>query len=198
MSRKILNFFQMSLVFFVISSCGFEVIYDEKKTGISYEEELASIKIQKDTGRLSQELRNSLHDLFNPGGLKVEPKYILILNLSNYTTSTFTTSLGASGRNRVVVDIRYELISLENGKIVAEGTTNVGDNYDVQDNRFGTYTADEYTLLNVTKIAAQNIRNLLVNDIIEMKKDNKERFKKIIEEPLIEPKTGSKKTPKHN
>ncbi|HLD76555.1 MAG TPA: LPS assembly lipoprotein LptE, partial [Rickettsiales bacterium] len=158
MIRKFLQIF----IIFSLTSCGFQVIYKEKKTGLSYEKELAAIKIQKDSGRLSQELRNALHDLFNPDNLKIDAKYILVLNTQSFTTSTFTTSTGSSGRNRVVINIKYELIDIKDGKLLAQGETNVGDNYDVQTNRFGTYSADEYTRLNVTKVAAQNIRNFLV------------------------------------
>lgn len=170
------KFLKILLVSTIISSCGFQVIYDEKKSGISYEEELAAIKIQKNSGRLSQELRNTLHDLLNPDFLKVKPKYILTLTVQDSITSTFTTTTGSSGRNRVVITINYKLLDLQDGKEIATGTTTVGDNYDVQVKRYGTYTAENYTRLNVTKIAAQNIRNLLVNDIIEAKKEHRERF----------------------
>ncbi len=175
MIKKIL---QILLISAIISSCGFQVIYDEKQSGISYEQELAAIKIQKSSGRLSQELRNTLHYLFNPDFLQVEPKYILTLTISDSISSTFTTTTGSSGRNRVTVTVKYNLLDLKTGKSIAEGTTNVGDNYDVQNNRYGTYTAENYTKLNVLKIAAQNIRNLLVNDIIEAKKLSEERFLK--------------------
>jgi hypothetical protein len=46
----------------------------------------------------------------------------------------------------------------------------VNDSYDVTANRYGTYVAGEYVLSNLTKIAAQNIRNSLVNDLIEAKR----------------------------
>ena len=174
MIRKIFVIF----VIFAITSCGFQAIYSNsgEKSGSSYEKELAAIKIQKDTGRLSQEIRNSLYDLFNPDSLQVEPKYILVLKISNSTTSTFTTTTGSSGRNRVIIDVSYELIDIKTGKSFAQGSSSVSDNYDVQNNRFGTYTADEYTKLNVTKVAAQNIRNFLVNDIIEYHKNDDERY----------------------
>ncbi len=166
------KFSPIFVIFFVIS-CGFQVIYDEKKTGISYEKELAAIKIQKSEGRLSQEIRNSLYDLFNPDLIKVEPKYILVLNISESISSTFLTSTGASGRNKVTLNVSYNFIDFKTGKKISSQKISVSDNYDVQINRYATEEAEEYTKSNLSKIAAQNIRNFLVNDIIEFnKKEN--------------------------
>ena len=41
----------------------------------------------------------------------------------------------------------------------------------MQLNRYGTYIAEDYARSNLVKIAALNIRNLLVNDLIELKKN---------------------------
>ncbi len=175
MAKKIL----LSLIICgLISSCGFQVIYREAdaETKTSYEQELATIRIQKDGGRLTQELRNALKDTFNPDYIDAEPKYILTLNMIKSVGGTFITVTGASGRNRVTLTIDYKLKDATTGKIVSIGSTIVNDNYDVQLNRYGTYVAEDYTRSNLVKIAALNIRNLLVNDLIELKKNgNQER-----------------------
>jgi len=172
------------LIFFLlaVSSCGLQIIYREDDSNkISYEKELATIRIQKDSGRLTQELRNAIKDTINPDFLEEDAKYILILSLGKGTSGTFITSTGASGRNRVTLSIDYQLKNIATGEISAKGSTFVADNYDVQDNRFGTYTADQYASSNLVKIAAQNIRNSLVNDLIEIKK----KQEKIIQEAII-------------
>jgi len=170
MAKKIL----LTLVFCsIISSCGFQVIYHEAdaENKISYEEELATIRIEKDSGRLTQELRNAIKDTFNPDYIDVEPKYILSLNMLRSISGTFIAVTGASGRNKVTLTIEYKLKDAKTGKIVAIGSTIVNDNYDVQLNRYGTYVAEDYARSNLVKIAALNIRNLLVNDLIELKKN---------------------------
>ncbi len=156
----------------IFCSCDFQVIYKEreKAADISYVEELAAIRIKKDRTRLAQELKNSLYDLLNPDYIKVEPKYFLTLQISSNTSSTFITSTGASGRNKITISASYLLKNLETGETISSGSTSVNDNYDVNTSRYGTYAAGQYTQSNLTKIAAQNIRNSLVNDFIEARK----------------------------
>jgi len=162
-------------------SCGFQVIYKERenKTDLSYVNELAAVRIKKNRTLLDQELKNNLYDLLNPEYLKVEPKYFLTLSISKVISPTFITITGSSGRNKVTLDITYQLQSLETGELISSGSTSVNDNYDVTTNRYGTYTADEYVQINLAKTAAQNIRNYLVNDFIEERKRiEKEKEKK--------------------
>lgn len=153
-----------------LATCGFRVIYEERNDTVSYAEELAAIRIQKDRSKLGQDLKNNLYDLFNPDYIKAEPKYLLVVKPTRAISATYITTTGASGRNRLTLTVSYEISSLETGKKISSGNTSVNDNYDVSTNRFGTYTAEEYIQTNLTKIAAQNIRNSIVNDIIEMRK----------------------------
>lgn len=157
-----------------LCGCGFQVIYRErdKSAEISYVDELAAIKIKKNRDRLEQELKNHLYDLLNPDYVKAEPKYFLILKTSNSTSPTFITLTGSSGRNKITLSVSYELKDLKSAKTIAFGSTSVYDNYDVSSNRFGTYTAENYVRSNLTKVAAQNIRNSLVNDLIEIKRNS--------------------------
>lgn len=164
--RKIIQF----ILLLSLCSCGFQVIYEERTDVVSYAQELASVRIKKDRNRLSQELQNNLYDILNPDYIKAEPKYFLILSTTKSTGSTFTTSTGASGRNKVTVDATYELKNLETGELISSGRASANDNYDVTANRYGTYVADQYIQSNITKIVAQNIRNSLVNDLIEVRK----------------------------
>lgn len=155
-----------------LCSCGFQVIYRDHEAGtdISYVDELASIVIKKDRTKVSQDLKNSLYDLFNPDHIKASPKYFLIVKVTQTLSSTFTTSTGSSGRNRVNLNIVYELKNLETAQVISRGSTIVSDNYDVTTNRYGTYSAEQYIQTNLSQVAAQNIRNSLVNDFIETRK----------------------------
>ena len=185
------NFFCLILLA-SFCSCGFQIIYRDGDNKFSYAEDLASIRIKKDRDHLSQELKNNLYDLLNPDYIKSEPKYFLILRASKSVSGALITQTGASGRNRVNIDVLYELKNLENGAIISRGTTAVNDSYDVSTNRYGTYVADDTVRLNLTKIAAQNIRNALVNDFIEVKKKCAEKTKnaenEAVEEAKEEPK----------
>lgn len=165
-----------TLLIFGLCSCGFQVIYKERDSnyGIKYAKELAAIRIQKDRKRIAQELKNNLYDLLNPDYIKVEPKYFLTLKVAESISPTFITLTGASGRNKITLNITYILKNLETGEQIAAGSTSINDDYDVNDSRYGTYTAENYIKSNLTKTAAQNIRNSLVNDLIEIKRSQKE------------------------
>ncbi len=180
-------------------SCGFQMIYneDDKKIETSYEQDLAAIVIRKDRTKLDQDLKNNLYDLLNPDYIKVDPKYFLSLKTLKSLTSTFTTSTGSSGRNKIYINVDYELKNLDTGEIIAVGSTAVNDNYDVGNNRFGTYTAEEYAQLNLTKVAAQNIRNSLVNDLIEMRKKKADKSEEVLDKKEIKKDLSSKQTLKN-
>lgn len=157
-------------IFISLPACGFKAVYNDSKTAQQYEEDLASIRIKKNRTQIDQTIKNHLYDLLNPRLLDSEAKYILLLETKVSTSSTYTTDTGASGRNKVNLQINYTLKDLETAQTIGSGSTLVNDNYDITENRFGTYSADQYVTTNLTQIAAQNIRNSLVNDIIEKNK----------------------------
>ncbi len=174
----------ITFLFLSFCSCGFRVIYNEndKDAEFNYENELAAIRIKKNRTKLDQDLKNNLYDLLNPDYIEIEPKYFLILTSKKSTTSTFTTVSGASGRNRDFVNVKYELRNLANGELISQGEVTLNDNYDVTQNRYATYVADEYVTSNLVKSLAKNLRYSLVNDLIEMKKKEANTKKDSIEE----------------
>jgi len=182
-----------------VFSCGFQTIYKEENFNSaenkdsSYILDLAAIRIQKKRTRLDQELKNNLYDLLNPDYLKIEPKYLLILDMVKSIQGTFITATGSAGRQKVVLSIRYRLKELETAQIISKGSVIVSDNYDVTLNRYGTYVVDEYIQMNLTKLAAQNLRNSLVNDFIEISRGEK---KPITESELLEDEKKILKKPK--
>lgn len=176
------NIYKKILIFIIIInafSCGFQATYKENTNSelkqFSYENELAGIRIKKNRTKLDQDLKNAIYDLLNPDNLNVEAKYFLILKTKKTITSTFTTNTGASGRNKIYLDVSYELKKLDTAEVISTGQTIVNDNYDVTFNRFGTYSAEEYVQLNLTKLAAQNIRNSLINDLTEIKRKEEQK-----------------------
>lgn len=152
------------------SSCGFTVLYDQKDAGLNYEKELASIKIQKSAGTSSQELRTSLYNVINPDHLEEKIGYYLILTSSENISSTFLTSSGSSGRNQVNINVRYQLKSYKNDQLISTGSVSGGESYNVNLNRYGNYNTEEFSRSNLLKSLSSKIRNLLVQDIITLKK----------------------------
>lgn len=164
-----MNFYKLILSIFLLfstSSCGFKVIYDTEQDD-SFTYELAAIKISKKRDRLYQQFKDSLYDVLNPDNIETETKYILYLTINQVITSTFTNVTGSSGRNKVTVNITYQLKNIEDNSTISQGSVFVNNDYDVSENRYATYIAEKYTRTNLLSIASQDIRNNIVNDFIE-------------------------------
>jgi hypothetical protein len=160
------------IILILFSACGFQSVYklDSEISGSgdeNYKTELAAIEIKKERKLANQQLRNNLQDVLNPDGIKVDPKYLLSVTLQKSLTSTFTTSIGSSGRNKVILNAKYSLKSLESGDVISIGNATAQDNFDVENKRFANYITQETIEMNLTKIIAQNIRNSLIRDIAQ-------------------------------
>ncbi|MFT5703863.1 MAG: hypothetical protein ACJAZX_000206 [Rickettsiales bacterium] len=152
-----------------LSSCGFHTIYSDNKISSkskAYNEELASIKVEISRSKLNQDLKNNLEDILNPNNIQESPKYSINIILNKSITPTFINSFGSSGRNKVTLDANYRLKDLITGLIIATGNATANDDFDVEDKRFANYITEQSIASNLTLIIAQNIRNLLINDIV--------------------------------
>jgi|GEM_PF-1094299 len=159
----------LSIIFF-INCCGFQVVYKDQSLNSSISHELATIAIQKDRTQISQQLRKNLYDSLNPDYIKTDKKFLLVINLSQSISPTFITTTGASGRNRVSLSATYKLKDIASAKEIAKGSSEVSDNYDVSLNRYATNIAEDYVKNNLTKLLSQNIRDMIINDLVELRK----------------------------
>ena len=157
-------------LFFFINSCGLQVVYKDQNLSSSLSHELATIAIQKDRTQISQQLRKNLYDILNPDYIKTDSKFLLILDLKQSVNPTFITTTGASGRNRVSLSVNYKLKDIATAREVAKGSSEVSDNYDVSLNRYATNISEDYVKNNLTKLLAQNIRDMIINDLVELRK----------------------------
>ena len=157
-------------LFLSLASCGLRPIYqiDNKISDKSqaYRQELASIKVDIARKRLNQNLKNNLEKILNPDDIKTDPKYLISVTLKKSLTSTFTNFTGSSGRDKVILTASYKLKDLNSGDVIAGATTTAQDDFDVRDKRFANYAAEDAISENLTLIIAKNIRDLLINDIV--------------------------------
>lgn len=165
----------ISLILLSLFSCGFQTMYRDEESHLSYETDLAAIRIKKNRTKLDQKLKNNLYDALNPDQLNIEAKYFLILDVQEAISPTFITITGASGRNQIMLTVKYQLKNLETAKTIASGSSSANDSYNVTVNRYATFTSEEYLRENLTKLLAQSIRDSLVNDFIEIKKECSEK-----------------------
>jgi hypothetical protein len=153
-----------------LSGCGFNIMYKTEGNS-SYYRELAAIQIKDVHLRTNQELKNDLLDIFNYDNIKVEPKYLLSLTINKLISPTFINNTGASGRNHIILNVKYELKDISNLEIIASGESSVADDFNVETRRFGNYIAEDHIQSNLLKLVAENIRSLLVSDLIEINKN---------------------------
>jgi hypothetical protein len=169
-SVKLLKYKIFTLfIFLQISSCGFHVIYDESNE-FKYSNDLRAIAVQKNRTKLGQEIKNNLYDAFNPNHKETQKKYFLNIHILKSSSPTFITSTGASGRNKITITVEYKLRNIENAALISTGKASMSDNYDITKNRYATNVAEEYTTLNLAKTVSKDIRNLIVNDFIEVRR----------------------------
>lgn len=147
-----------------INSCGFSSVYNQNNQE-SYQKNLATIVIKKDRNRLNQILKNHLYDLFNPENLVIEKKYLLTLKISQSISSTYITETGSSGRNKITINVNFNLINQTTKQLISSGFVSVNDNYDVSRNRFATNKMEDYLKENLLKTAAAEIRNDIIKDL---------------------------------
>jgi hypothetical protein len=173
------------LLFLFLTSCGLHPIYKTNNKisdqSQSYRKELASIMVLVERKKINQDLKNNLEKTLNPEGIKTDPKYSISITLSRSLSSTFTNFTGSSGRNKVILVANYQLKDLNSKEVIATGTTAAKDNFDVEDKSFANYIAEDAIASNLTLIIARNIRDLLINDIVNNYKSKdviKEDFKK--------------------
>ena len=160
-------------------ACGFHPIYQKdnqiSKQSQSYSQELAAIKILIPRNKLNQDLKNNLEKILNPTDIKTDPKYLLSITLNKTLTSTFITATGSSGRNKVILVATYTLKDLNTDKTIATSTVTVKDDFDVEGKRFANYVTEEAIASNLTLIIAKDIRNLIVNDIVNNYKSERKK-----------------------
>lgn len=168
--------FQLTLLLLLTLSqfgCGFQPIYktNVKTNEVNFEKKLASIKISGDRKRLFQKLQNNLEEILNPNKIDVPKEYLLVIKLSKQTSVTFINPTGSAGRNKVTLNVTYELKTIEDDDIVARGSTSAKDDFNVENKRFANYITEEEIELNLTRLIAQNLRDSLINDLFNKNKN---------------------------
>lgn len=154
-------------IIFFLTNCGFKPIYYSKDSDQSghYGEELVYVKIKKYRQEIDHKLYENLHRILNPYKLQTKKKYLLDVKLSDRISSTFTTSSGSSGRNKVILTANYSLSDIVSGDILGSGTVSENSDFDVENKRFANYITEEQIKFNLTKLIAKDIRNMIINDI---------------------------------
>ena len=169
------------LVLFLNISCGLQPVYrtlgSESKSD-DYKQELATIKVEVKQSSikrklLEQQLTNHLEDMLNPDFITADYKYLLTISLQSNQSSSFITSVGTTGRSKIILTASYQLKQINTNELIASNSTSAEDDTNITDKRFANYATEQEIERNLTKIVAANIRNLVINDIFVAKQQVK-------------------------
>jgi hypothetical protein len=172
MVMNIRNFslFTIFIIIFSLTSCGFQTIYynNSSENNIDYHEKLTLVKIKKYRSNIHYKLHNHLTKILNPYNVQNHKEYILDIQLTDQKSSTFTTSTGSSGRNKITLIAKYKLLDIKSNDILGSGTVSESGDFDVGKKRFANYITEEETKLELTKLISIDIRNMIINDLYQI------------------------------
>lgn len=151
-----------------LGACGFEPLYVEKTAGddlwyynnefnTDIVHEMAQIKIEGDTDRIGQLVKNELLDNLTPHGAPKCAKYFLKLEPINVRTKqqALRDDITAT-REKVKYTIQYTLWSKEKGQLV-KGKSWIYLSYDLLDNPYSTTMDKKKVEKDGAKILANDI-----------------------------------------
>ena len=140
-------------IFFIFLDCGFKPIYKitNNDTGI------ASYSVEV-TNQVSREIIEEVNSTIVPGE---NQKYRALLNIFEDLTPLIVNTNGTVAKYRIEVEIKYELIQIDNDEVISNGTTRGFAQYDVT----GSEIVNEDTRRSMTKIATKNAIQLMTSRI---------------------------------
>lgn len=164
--------FTIFIIIFSSISCNFQPIYynNLSENNIDYHKKLTLVKIKKHRSNIHHELHNNLTKILNPYDIQNQKEYILDIQLTDEKSSTFTTSTGSSGRNKITLTAKYKLSDIKSNDILGSGIVSESGDFDVGGKRFANYITEEETKLQLTKLISIDIRNMIINDLYRIAK----------------------------
>ena len=154
--------------FLMITACGFEPLYVERKTedgwyykgefDTSITDEMEKIRIEPISDRFGQLLRNNLLDSFTPKGTPANPRYRLVIgNIDKQVVQQALRDDITATRERVRYKVYYYLYDNESNKQLVRGNSMAYVSYDILANPYSTTFAQKKTEQNAADIIANDI-----------------------------------------
>ena len=148
--RKLLT---VLAIFFIFLSCGFKPIYKITSDDTS----VASYSIEV-TNQVAREI---IEEVNNTVIQDENPKYKALLSIYEDLTPLIVNTNGTVAKYRIEIEIKYELIPIDNDEVISKGTTRGFAQYDVTSSEI----VNEDTKKSMTKIATKNAIQLMASRI---------------------------------
>ena len=148
--RKILT---ALAIFFIFLSCGFKPIYKMTNDDTS----IANYSIEV----ANQVAREIIEEVNSTIVQSEDQKYKALLTIYDDLTPLIVNTNGTVAKYRIEIEIKYELLQIDNGEVISTGTTRGFAQYDVT----GSEIVNDDTRRSMTKIATKNAIQLMTSRI---------------------------------
>ncbi len=140
-------------IFFIFLSCGFKPIYKMTSDDTS----IANYSIEV-TNQVAREI---IEEVNNTVIQDENSKYKALLSIYEDLTPLIVNTNGTVAKYRIEIEIKYELLQIDNDELISTGTARGFAQYDVT----GSEIVNEDTKKSMTKIATKNAIQLLASRI---------------------------------
>lgn len=140
---KPLHFLVLLSGLLALSACGFKPMYAETGTNQALQATFAGVKVAPVPGRLGQVVRNHLLDRINPYGSPSAPDYVLKIALEQETEGFGFRSDESITRESYVLEVVFQLLDANSGKVVFEDLVRSVHTYDVVQSDFANFSAQQ-------------------------------------------------------
>jgi hypothetical protein len=154
------------IIIFIVTSCGFTPVYQTVEGDSANAKKLASVKVESSHNLMGQYYSNNLSDLLNPTSLQIEPKYRISTDLKKHRIPFAIQQDRTITRYKVVIEVNYKLVNMENGDVIDEGRLHREGGYDKVDSDYATYVSDEDTTKRIVKELAEDTRIRIMASLI--------------------------------
>ena len=132
------------LVLLFVNNCGFKPIHQITETDSNFSNYTVEVK-----NSVSREIIDELNTSFTTDG---EINYKAVISVNEDLNPLIINTNGTVAKYRIEIEINYQLIQLDSGDVITEGTTRGFAQYDTVESEI----SNEDTRKSMTKIAAKN------------------------------------------
>lgn len=129
------------MVLCAVSACGFKPVYGKAERA-ELSNQLESIQIETEGGRLPQLLKAEIEDQMNPDARRAEKLFIMKIKFTETEMAMFINPDGTSSRGNLQYRSSYTLTRKLDGKLVDSGSLVRTSSYNISDVAdYGTYVS---------------------------------------------------------
>jgi hypothetical protein len=151
--KKMIRYLIIILVLLFINNCGFKPIHQITETDSNFSN--YTVEVQNS---VSREIIDELNASFIADG---EINYKAVISVNEDLNPLIINTNGTVAKYRIEIEINYQLIQLDSGDVISEGTTRGFAQYDTVDSE----VSNEDTRKSMTKIAAKNAFQIMSSRI---------------------------------